>query len=100
MKQFILLLLFFPIFLFAQEKTKVQGKLTGTYQVEFLKTATAPIAVTGEILEKIETLRTEAIVTYLVINAECRIKILPKNVLSDANKKNFEEFVVVEKFTN
>jgi hypothetical protein len=96
----VILLLLFPAFLFAQEKAKVQGKLEGTYQIEFLKSAKAPIAVTGEILEKIESLRAETKVTYLVINEDCRIMILPKNDLSVAKREKLEEFIIVEKFTN
>jgi len=59
MKHVILLLLFFPAFLFAQEEAKVQGKLTGTYQIEFLKSAKSPIAVAGEILVMMKWLRQE-----------------------------------------
>lgn len=100
MRHVILLLLFFPMFLFAQEKSKATGKLEGTYQIEFLKTATTPIAVTGEILEKIEALRKESETTYLLINAECRVKIFPKNALKNLDKNISEDYVVVDKFIN
>lgn len=100
MKNAIFLLLLFPMFLFSQEKAKFADKHHGTYQVEFLRTATAPIAVTGEVLEKIEANRKESQVSYLVINDQCRIKIFPKNVLSDPKRKDVEEFVIVEKFDN
>nr|WP_294936622.1 hypothetical protein [uncultured Flavobacterium sp.] len=100
MKYVILLLVFFPTFLFAQETAKWPNKMEGTYQIEFLKTAKEPVAVTGEILQKIEANRKEGQISYLIINEQCRIKILPKNALSESNKKKMEEFVIVEKFEN
>lgn len=100
MKQIVLLLFFFPVFIYAQEKAKLTGKLEGTYQVEFLKTATQPVAITGELLEKIEKLREDSKVVYFVVNDQCRIKIFPKNNPKAADKNLSQEYVVVEKFTN
>lgn len=100
MKHVIIALLFFPLSVFAQEKALSKENLRGTYQIEFLKTATNPIAVSAQLMEKIETVRKETEVSYVAVNEHCRIKVFPKNALSDFNVKELEESVIVEKFDN
>lgn len=100
MKNLFFLLVFFPLVLFAQENAKLAGKSEGTYQIEFLRSAKEPIAVTGEILQKIEANRKETEVAYLLVNPQCRIKIFPKNTLSAPKAAPVEEYVIVEKFDN
>ncbi|MGX7668782.1 hypothetical protein [Flavobacterium pedocola] len=100
MKHLFLLLMLFPTFLLAQEKAKFPDKLEGTFQIEFLSTATQPIAVTTEILEKIEAIRKEEQTTYFMVNDKVRIKVWSRKALQTIDKTRQPEYVVVEKFTN
>lgn len=100
MKHVILLLVFFPMFLFAQEKAKLKSNLEGTYQIEFLKSAKEPIGMSPDLIEKIENARKEIQVSYVVVNEHCRIKVLPKNLIAKAQIRPLEEYVIVDKFDN
>ncbi|MEW5677528.1 hypothetical protein ABGT15_14555 [Flavobacterium enshiense] len=100
MRCLILLFLFVPALLFSQEKAKFADKLEGTYQIEFLKTAMEPIAVTNEILEKIEAIRKEDQTVYLTINEKTRIKVFSRKTVKNIDKTKQQEYVVVEKFIN
>lgn len=72
-----------------------------TIQVVFLSSEKDnPVALTGDLIDKIENLRDENKITYLEINQGCRIKILPKNITSQKDFKPMEEYIIVNKFEN
>lgn len=83
------------------QETKSSLEIKKTIQILFLASEKAdPIALTVDLIKKIESLRQENEITYLDINKGCKIKILPKNTINQMNFKPLEEYIVVEKFEN
>lgn len=72
-----------------------------TIQILFLASEKSdPIALTVDLINKIESLRQENEITYLDIDKGCKIKILPKSTINQINFKPLEDYIVVEKFEN
>ncbi len=72
-----------------------------TTQIIFLVTDQyKALALTTDLIKKIEELRTENTTTFLEVSNTCRIKILPKNSINQKDFKPLEEYIIVNKFEN
>jgi len=83
------------------QATKYSLEVKKTIQILFLVSEKSdPIALTVDLINKIESLRQENEITYLDIDKGCKIKILPKSTINQINFKPLEDYIFVEKFEN
>lgn len=65
-----------------QEYFELSVALEGTYQIQMIDTRALP-TITLDIFPQISSLRSESVITYLNVNPNMRIMILPSQVIND-----------------
>lgn len=88
---------------FGKEKMShsLASEIEGTIQVEFLTSEeNKAFALTTDIIQKIDQIRSDDKITFLEITKGCRVKIFPRNMIRQENFKINEDYVIVNEFKN